>query len=156
MRTKSREYRKGDAFDSKFDVLLLPVLWEQSFIEVYPYLFIRDEKHGKDLVYFDVEERSFIVHVSYKPNYMHEIDDLYQHYEKESLGAFSYLTPGRMIHKPKEYQCNTTKKRDHSFNIVKKGLSDVAFQWLVSLRDPVKYVETVSQDALIQRVNPHL
>jgi hypothetical protein len=88
------------------------------------------------VVYFDVEPRSFIVHASFRPLYMDEIDGLYETLPKEPvLGAASYLAPTCMTHRPKEFPCRLAAKRDHSFSLVAQGLTTHALSWLASLRD---------------------
>src|SRR5262245_39116615 len=106
MRLSSRTARRFDAFDKRFDKVVAPILGDSGFSETQPYVFTRQDPLGQDVIYFDVEPKSFIVHVSFRPEYMDEVDRLYDLLPKEPLlGAFAYLAPTCMTHRPKEFPC---------------------------------------------------
>jgi hypothetical protein len=79
MRIRSRTARRFDAFDRRFDAAVATVLLSAGFTETRPYVFARPDSNGMDFVYFDVEVKSFIVHIGYKPQYMEEIEQLFEH-----------------------------------------------------------------------------
>ena len=145
MRICSRTARRFDTFDKRFDKTVAPALLENGFAETQPYVFTRPDEAGQDVVYFDIEGKSFIVFASFRPRGMDEIDRLYDYLPKQPiLGASSYLTPTCMIHRPKEFPCKLAARRDHSFELVVQGLRTHAFAWLKSLRDPVRYADAVA------------
>src|SRR5689334_13714417 len=116
MRLSSRTTRRLDAFDKRFDKVVAPIVTNSGFSETQPYVYTRQVPLGQDVIYFDVEPKSFIVHASFRPEYMNEIDRLYDTLPKEPvLGAASYLAPTCMTHRPKEFPCRLAAKRDHSF-----------------------------------------
>jgi hypothetical protein len=144
MRLSSRTARRFDAFDKRFDKAIAPILTRSGFAETQPYVYTRQDPLGQDVVYFDVEPKSFIVHASFRPEYMDEIDGLYEFLPNEPvLGAASYLAPNCMTHRPKEFPCRLAAKRDHSFSLVAQGLTTHALSWLTSLRVPVSYADAV-------------
>jgi hypothetical protein len=145
MRICSRTARRFDAFDHRFDKVVAPVLLLSGFTETEPYLFTRLDPRGQDIFYFDIEAKSFIVFAAFRPHYMDEIDILYDRLPKQpKTGASSYLTPSRMIHRPKTFPCKVAARRDHSFELVARALKSHALDWLATLRDPVKYAESVA------------
>jgi hypothetical protein len=79
MRIRSRTARRFDAFDRRFDAVIASILLRTGFTETQPYVFTRPDSSGRDFTYFDVEGKSFIVHLGYKPRYMEEIDRLFEH-----------------------------------------------------------------------------
>jgi hypothetical protein len=144
MRLSSRTARHFDAFDKRFDNIVAPILISSGFSETRPYVFTRQDSLGQDVVYFDIEAKSFIVHASFRPQYMNEIDRLYDRLPDEPvLGAASYLAPTCMTHRPKLFPCRLAAKRDHSFSLVGQGLTTHALSWLSSLRVPVCYADAV-------------
>ena len=144
MRISSRTARRFDAFDRRFDKVVTPVLLNAGFAETQPYVFTRVENLGQDVVYFDIEGKSFDVLVSFRPHYMNEIDELYDRLPKEPvLGAASYLAPTCVTHRPKGYPCRVAARRDHSFDLAVQGFTTHAFDWLASLRDPPRYADAV-------------
>jgi len=144
MRIASRIARRFDAFDRRFDVIVAPTLLENGFKEVEPYVFRRPDQGGEDVIYFDIEGKSFIVFAGYRPRYMDEIDQLYDYLPKQPvLGATSYLAPTCMIHRPKEFPCKLAERRDHSFELVVQGVRSHFLAWLESLRDPIKFADAV-------------
>src|SRR5437660_10238956 len=150
MRLSSRTGRRFDAFDKRFDKIITPILTNWGLTETQPYVFTRADPLGQDVVYFDVEPKSFIVEISFRPTYMDEIDRLYDLLPKEPLlGAASYLTPTCMTHRPKEFPCRIAAGRDHSWSLVVQGLSAHALDWLSSLRVPVRYADAVPPTAMM-------
>jgi hypothetical protein len=144
MRIRSRTARRFDLFDRRFDRVITPVLLRVGFSETQPYVFTRTDPLGEDVVYFDIEGKSFIVFVSFRPEYMDEIDVLYDYLPKQPvIGAASYLTPKCTTHRPKEFPCRKARDRDHSFDLVVQGLNAHALDWLASLRDRVRYADAV-------------
>src|SRR5690242_971443 len=119
MRIASRTARRFDTFDRRFDEKLAPILRSARFEESQPYVFTRPDAQGGDVIYFDIEGKSFIVHMAYRPRYMDEIDELFAHLfppMDPEIGAASYLAPTRMVHRPREYPCKLAARRDHSFD----------------------------------------
>lgn len=152
MRICSRTARRDDAFDRKFDAVVTPVLLRTGFTETQPYVFTRPDSNGRDIAYFDVEGKSFIVHLGYRPNYMEEIDQLFRPLplpKEPDIGACPYLTPKCMTHRPKQYACKLSKQRDRSFGMVVEGLTTHALNWLASLRDPVCFADSVPPTCLM-------
>lgn len=152
MRIRSRTARRHDAFDRRFDTVLTPVLSGAGFTETQPYVFTRTDAGGRDIAYFDVEGKSFVVHLGYRPHYMEEIDQLFEHLllpKQPDIGACSYLTPKCMTHRPKEYPCKLAPRRDRSFDMVAEGLTKHALDWLASLRDPVCFADSVPPTCLM-------
>jgi hypothetical protein len=150
MRIRSRTARYFDSFDRRFDKTITPVLLDNGFTEVHPYVFARPDPEGEDVIYFDIEGKSFLVDIAFRPHYMDEIDQLYDRLPKEpNTGAPSYLTPTCMTHRPKEFPCQLASKRDHSFDLVIQGLTTHALRWLGSLRDPIKYADSVAPTAMM-------
>lgn len=150
MRLSSRTARRFDSFDKRFDKIVAPNLISSGFSETQPYVFTRPDPLGQDVVYFDIEPKSFIVHASFRPQYMDEIDRLYEVCTKEPvLGAASYLAPTCMTHRPKEFPCRLAAKRDHSFSLVGQGLTTHALNWLSCLRVPVCYADAVPPTAMM-------
>lgn len=145
MRIRSRTSRRLDVFDRRFDEMVTPVLAAAGFTEAQPYVFTRRQTlPGEDVIYFDIEGKSFLVFVSFRPPCMDEIDVLYDYQPKEPiLGASSYLTPTCFIHQPKTYPCGIASARDHSFRLVAGSFKHHAFEWLDSLRIPVCYADAV-------------
>src|SRR5687768_15168111 len=96
MRIRSRTARRDDAFDRRFDEVVMPVLLGAGFNEAQPYVFARSDSSGRDIAYFDVEGKSFIVHLGHRPHYMEEIDGLFERLllpKEPDIGACAYLTP---------------------------------------------------------------
>jgi hypothetical protein len=152
MRIRSRTARRFDAFDRRFDAVVAPILLGAGFTETQPYVFTRPDSSGTDLAYFDVEGKSFIVHLGYKPQYMEEIDRLFEHLllpKEPDIGGSAYLTPKCMTHRPKEYPCKLAAQRDRSFDMVVQGLTTHVPGWLASLRVPVCYADAVPPTAMM-------
>lgn len=146
MRICSRTARRIDAFDRKLDASAVPLLLGAGFTETQPYIFERHSIDGCDLTYFDIEATSFLVHMSFRPIYMNEIDQLYGHLllpHEPSIGASSYLTPTCMTHRPKKYPCKAAAARDRSLELVAVGLRSHALAWLDSLHSPEHYADAV-------------
>lgn len=150
MRIRSRTARRFDAFDRKFDAVVTPLLLERGFTETQPYVFTRPDADGHDFAYFDVEGRSFIVYLGYKPRYMEEIDQLYAPSLlplQPHTGGCAFLTPKCMTHRPKEFPCLPAARRDHSLALVVEGFETHALGWLASLRTPVCYADEAAPTA---------
>jgi hypothetical protein len=152
MRIASRTARRFDTFDRRFDEKVAAILRSAGFDECQPYIFTRPDVEGDDVIHFDVEGKSFIVEMAYRPRYMDEIDELFVRSRppmEPQVGAFSYLAPTCMTHRPKEYPCKLAARRDHSFDLVANGLRRHALAWLTSLRDPVTYADNVAPTAIM-------
>lgn len=149
MRIKSREQRRGDAFDKKFDESITILLIQSGFIEEYPYIFTRQQPSGYDVIYFDIEGKSFIVQVSYVANYLKEVLELYKSYEPIDIGPFSYVTPKIMTFRPKEFPCKLAKVRDKSIELTAKSIQEVAIPWLETLKDKVQYAKSMPPTAIL-------
>lgn len=152
MRIRSRTTRRFDTFDRKFDAMIVAILHRDGFTETQPYVFTRPDLNGRDLIYFDVEGKSFIVLIGFKPNYMEEIDDLFTHLlltNQPHTGGCVYLTPKCVTCYPKEYACKLAAKRDRSFNMVVEALTTHVPGWLASLRIPVCYADAVPPTCLM-------
>lgn len=150
MRISSRTVRRNDAFDRKLDALVTPILLDAGFKEARPYVFERHDAGGSDVIYFDVEGLSFLVQLAYRPNYMQELEQLFEHLRlphDPNLGASSFFTPKWIVHKPREFPCKVAAARDRSLQMVAEGLRSHALAWLDSLRDPVRYAESVQPGA---------
>src|SRR5690348_8777498 len=121
MRIASRTARRFDTLDKRFDAIVLPVLADAGFTETRPYVFTRADPGGQDVVYFDIEGKSFLVEMAYRPRYMNEIDELLalvRPPKAPEVGAAAYLAPTCMTHRPKEYPCRVARRRDESFALV--------------------------------------
>ena len=129
--------------------MITPELLNAGFTETHPYVFTRPDSSGRDLCFFDVAGKSFVVNLGYTPKYMEEIDQLFEHLMSPVTGSTAYLTPKCMTHRPKVYPRRLATQRDRSFQMVVEGLTTHGMSWLDSLRVPVCYADAVAPTAMM-------
>jgi len=124
------------------DEVLGPYLEAKGFRRWQPARYLRKVLGGEECVSVSKAPPSkarthFSVWISYEPDYMHALDDLYD-VPKEDRGVLTppYLTPVGATWRPKYWSHKNRDVLDRSLQHVIHCLEQSGFAWLESLRDP--------------------
>jgi hypothetical protein len=150
--SSTRLKRKSDAFDRKFEAVVIPSLTEFGFAEVEPYCFRRIQTSGCEIIYFNITPRFFVGCASFCPNYMLEIDELYDeaHFEGEPhIGCYHIITPKGVFRTSQtncSYKCKLAMDRDRSLSTIVAAIHEHAIPWISGLHDPTNYASSIDSD----------
>ena len=147
----TRLKRRGDSFDKRLDSIAVPVLTSRGFQEVEPYCYRRQASVGEDVVYFNITPKFFLVHVTYRPAYIFEIDELYDYFPGEpQFGHGHLLTPkGPFVDTSWGFKTRKAAERDRSIESSARALEEHAVPWFEEMRNPPDYAESISPTTIM-------
>jgi hypothetical protein len=151
---KNRKRIKNSVLRAACDATVTPLLLENGFERNSDGEFIRFVSDGEDgiFIWVDRTRTSASIEVSYSPDYMKFIYEMYGIPERESGGRLvpCFLTPGTpgtvaSNHRP--WKFDNEEKVFRAFEQIRKALEQIGLPWLEKMHSPEFYASKTDQVA---------